>query len=357
MRTLIVGDHFIPPDQFREAIAAELGKDFGPVSDVMWSGDRGRQHHEQQIMEKEGPEALATPEPIVAAAEEAELIAVHFAPVPRAVFEAAGGLRAVVVARAGVENVNVEAATEHGVAVVNVQGRNAPAVAEHAVALMLDIARKTAWADAAIKAGDWRTDFPGPMIELGGHTVGLIGFGQVGRQVARRLSGFGVELLVYDPYVERNLIDAAGAKRVLDLATIFRECDYVSLHARLTDETRRFLGRELFDLMKPEAYFVNTARSGMVNYDDLLAVLQEGRIGGAALDVHDDEPLPQDSPWRSLPNVTLTPHIAGVTRETMENSVQLVAEAIREVADTGEARNTVNAAQLTPAGAGPRTGP
>jgi D-3-phosphoglycerate dehydrogenase len=120
----------------------------------------------------------------------------------------------------------------------------------------------------------------------------------------------------------------------------------IALHARLTDETRRFIGREHFDLMKPTAYFINNARSRMVRCDDLYEVLQEGRIAGAALDVHDDEPLGKDSPWLELENVTLTPHIAGTTTDTWENSVRLVAEAVKEFAETGGASNTVNAEAL-----------
>jgi D-3-phosphoglycerate dehydrogenase len=120
----------------------------------------------------------------------------------------------------------------------------------------------------------------------------------------------------------------------------------VSLHARLSDETRRFIGREHFEMMKPTAYFINNARSRMVRYDDLYEVLKEGRIAGAALDVHDDEPLGEGNPWVELENVTLTPHIAGTTTSTWENSVRMVAEAVKEIAETGRATNTVNAESL-----------
>src|SRR3712207_394622 len=122
---------------------------------------------------------------------------------------------------------------------------------------------------------------------------------------------------------------------------IFREGDFVTLHARLTDETRRFVGREQFDLMKPTAYFINNARSRMVRYDDLYEVLREGRIAGAALDVFDDEPLPEGSPWLELENVTFTPHIAGSTEDTWESTVRMVAEAVREFSETGRCLNTV----------------
>lgn len=347
METLVVGDLLVSSGSLREAIEKELGKDFGPLREVTWKGESiEEQHHLQQVMEREGPEAVPMPEEIVGAVGEANVLAVHFAPISKVVFEAGRDLRAVIVARAGYENVNVETASENSVAVVNMQGRNAPAVAEQAIALMLAESRNIARADAGIKLGGWHKAFPGPSYELGGRTVGLIGFGHVGRQLAKRISGFKVRLLVYDPYVSEKTISSHGGKKVGEMESIFRESDFVSLHARLTEETRWFIGREHFEMMKPTAYFINTARSRMVRYGELYEVLKEGRIAGAALDVHDDEPLPEDSPWRRLENVTLTPHIAGATLDTGENTVRLVAEAVREFVETGRCKNTVNAAAL-----------
>ena len=348
MEVLCVGDLFVPSEELRKAIEGEMGEGFGPVREVAWAGGESAedQHHVQQIMEKDGPEAAPTPEEIVEAVGDAEVMALHFAPIPEAVLDAGPDLKAVIVARAGFENVNVEAASERGIAVVNLQGRNAPAVAEQTVALMLAEARDIARSDAGIKAGRWPKEFPGPVYELGGRTVGVIGFGYVGRHLARRLSGFDVKLLVHDPYVDAPTIASYGGEKVAGLERIFREADFVTVHARLTDETRRFIGREQFDLMKPTAYFVNNARSRMVRYDDLLEVLKEGRIAGAALDVFDDEPLPEGSPWLGLENVTFTPHIAGSTLDTWESTVRMVAEAVREFGETGRCLNTVNATAL-----------
>ena len=347
MQVLCVGDLFLSSERFREAIEKEIGKDFGPIREVSWAGEKAEdQHHLQQIMEQDGPEAVPTPEEIVEAVGDAEVIAVHFAPIPEAVLAAGPNLKAVVVARAGFENVNVEVASERGIAVVQLVGRNAPAVAEQALALMLAETRDIARVDRGIRAGQWPKEFPQLPYDLYGCTVGLIGFGQVARQLAPRLSGFDVTLLVYDPYVDAETIESYGGQKVDDIEHIFRESDFVSLHARLTDETRHFIGREHFDLMKPSAYFINNARSRMVRYDDLYEVLKEGRIAGAALDVHDDEPLGEENPWVGLENVTLTPHIAGTTTSTWENSVRMVAEAVKEYAETGRATNTVNAESL-----------
>jgi D-3-phosphoglycerate dehydrogenase len=347
MEILCVGDLFLSSERFREAIEKEMGEGSVAIQEVSWAGEKAEeQHHLQQIMEQDGPEAVPTPEEIVEAAGDAEVIAVHFAPIPEAVLAADTNLKAVIVARAGFENVNVEVASERGIAVVNLVGRNAPAVAEQAIALMLAETRDIARVDRGIRAGEWPKNFPQTPYDLAGSTVGLVGFGQVARQLAPRISGFDVTLLVYDPYVDAETIESYGGQKVEDMDRIFRESDFVSLHARLSDETRRFIGREHFEMMKPTAYFINNARSRMVRYDDLYEVLKEGRIAGAALDVHDDEPLGEGNPWVKLENVTLTPHIAGTTTSTWENSVRMVAEAVKEIAETGRATNTVNAESL-----------
>ena len=346
MEILAVGDLFQSSASFREAMEKELG-DGHEIREVTWAGEKAEdQHHLQQVMEQDGPEAVPTPEEIVEAVGDAEAIAVHFAPVSKAVLEAGPNLKLVVVARAGFENINVEVANGLGIAVGNLRGRNAPAVAEQAIALMLAETRDVARADRWIRAGRWPKEYPQEAYDLYGCTVGVIGFGQVARQLAPRLSGFNVKLLVYDPYVDAETIESFGGEKVEDLETVFREGDFVNLHARLTEETRRFIGKEQFDLMKPTAYFINNARSRMVNYDDLYDALKEGRIAGAALDVHDEEPLGAENPWVDLDNVTLSPHIAGITTSTWENTVRMTAEAIGEFIETGRCANTVNAEEL-----------
>ncbi len=346
MEVLCVGDLFVSSESFKKALEKELGKGH-EIREVSWAGETAEdQHHEQQVMEVDGPEAVATPEEIVEAIGSAEAIAVHFAPISEAVLRAGENLKLVVVARAGFENINVEVASKLGIAVVHLQGRNAPAVAEQAILFMLATTRDLARADRGIRAGGWPKNSTETAHDLFGSTVGLIGFGQVARQLAPRISGFDVRLLVFDPYVDAETIESFGGEKVDDLETIFREGDFVSLHARLSDETRRFIGKEQFDLMKPTAYFINNARSRMVDYDDLYEAVKEGRIQGAALDVHDDEPLGEGNPWVDLPNVILTPHIAGTTSSTRENTVRMTAEAVGEFVEKGRCENTVNAERL-----------
>ncbi|HEX3815916.1 MAG TPA: NAD(P)-dependent oxidoreductase [Mycobacteriales bacterium] len=345
METLVIGDHFIAAQHYVEALRQVCGEDFGPVRTVDWAGTKAEQHHVQQQMEWNGVDAAPLPTEVIDSVGDAEVLTMHFAAVPAAALEAGKRLRAVVVARAGLENVDLAAATERGIAVSGVSGRNASAVAELALGMMLSESRGIARSDAMIKSGGWREPLSPPGTEVAHGTVGMVGFGQVGRQLAQRLAGFHVRLLVADPYVEESDLRDFGGQRV-DLADVFRESDYVVLQARLTPETERFINDTLFALMKPTAYFINVARSRLVDYDALYAVLSEGRIAGAGLDVYDAEPLAADSPWRALGNVTLTPHYGGDTQQTNRTSARLVAEAVAELAQTGRIAGAVNAEAL-----------
>ncbi|MGW7366132.1 2-hydroxyacid dehydrogenase [Streptomyces sp. NPDC054841] len=345
MRLLVIGDNFIPAEVYVRVLAASPVADAVSVRSVDWAGDKAAQHKAQQRMEWNGPDAVPAPTEIVQAVGDAEVLAAHFAPVPSAVLQAGRDLKAVVLARSGTENVDVDAASRLGIAVVRVSGRNASAVAELALGLMLNECRSIARADRSIKNGDWRKSFPRQGTEVGGSTVGFVGFGHVGHELAWRLHGFGCRLLVADPYADEEALHRHHAERT-DLDTVFRESDFVQVTARLTAETERFINARHFSLMKPSAYFVNTSRSRLVNTEDLYDALAAGRIAGAALDVYDQEPLPADSPWRTLDNVTLTPHYGGDTLTTNATSARLVAEAVAELHASGRCRGAVNAHAL-----------
>jgi len=346
VNTLVIGDHFIPADFYVSAITARLGEGFGPVRTVDWSPAKAEQHALQQVMETGGANAVPAPPEVLGAVPGAEIVCMHFAPAGREVLAAAADLRLVAVARTGLENVDIAAATARGVGVVPVYGRNASAVAELEIGLMLAEARNIARADGSIKSGGWRKDFGRVPVEIGASTVGMVGFGHVGSVLAGRLSGFGCRILVFDPYVDTAVLAGHGAERCESLERLFADADFVVIQARHTPETDRFIGKELFALMKPGAFFINTARSRLVDTDALYDVLASGRIAGAALDVYDAEPLPPGSPWRALGNVTLTTHFGGDTVTTNQTSAGLVAETIAEYAATGRVKAAVNAESL-----------
>jgi D-3-phosphoglycerate dehydrogenase len=342
--TLVVGDEFIPPDSYVDAFsdAAELVR----VRTVRWSGTKARQHELQQTMEQSGANAIPVPAELLGAVPGAQALCLHFAPVGEQLLAAATDLKLVAVARAGLENVDVAAATRHGVGVVPAYGRNAGAVAELQLALMLAEARNVARADASIKSGGWRKEFPGARVEVAGRTVGMVGFGHVGKAFTRRLSGFGCRLVAYDPYATDDVLAEHGVERADTLDQVLAEGDFVLVQARHTEETDRMIGAEQLRLMRPTAYFINVSRSRLVDEAALLDVLREGAIAGAGLDVYDTEPLPADSPWRTLDNTTLTTHFGGDTEDTNRTSATLVAQAVLELTRTGKVAHAVNAAEL-----------
>lgn len=227
-------------------------------------------------------------------------------------FEAAPNLHLVGVCRGNVgAHVDVSAATEHGVQVLHTPGRNAVAVAELTLGLMLALVRRIPQADRFVRVGAW--DSPLCAIhwggtELSGKRVGLIGLGAVGREVARRLRAFDAEVSVYDPYVSQT---CARDVHLVTLEQLLLCSDLVSIHCAVTPETRGLIGVEELALMKPTAFLLNTARAVIVDEAALVDVLAAGRIAGAALDVFNIEPLPPHHPFLNLDNILLTPHIGG----------------------------------------------
>jgi phosphoglycerate dehydrogenase-like enzyme len=233
-------------------------------------------------------------------------------------------LRLISIWGTGTDNVDLAACRARGVAVTNTPGVNAHAVAEHTVALMLAITRRIPVMDRDARAGQWPR---GLLVQLEGQTVGLIGLGAIGGRVAQLLAPFGVRLLAatYGPDARRSA--AAGARHV-PVETLLRESDIVSLHLRLSADTEGYLGRSRLALMKPTAFLVNTARGALVDKAALVDALREGRLAGAALDVFHEEPIPAGDPILGLPNVVLTPHNGGMTREVIDAGLLRAVENV-----------------------------
>ena len=330
VKILCIGDAMIPGSWFTEA-AAQLGNAERITAD--WETDWDRLQHRRLVVEQNGPEVEDVP-PAFRAHPDAEIVLGLFCPFSATGMDVFANLRLIGVARAGVENIDLRAATERGILVVNVMGRNAEAVSDFAIGLLLSEARNIARAHYALKNGIWRKEFSNsPHIpELKGKTVGIVGFGHIGRLVAQKLRGFDVRILVYDPFVQPDDVEAYGGQLV-NKETLFSEADFVTLHARLTPESRGLVGRSELARMKPTAYLINTARSGLVDTEALIEALREKRIAGAALDVFDVEPLPPDHPLLKLDNVTLTSHLAGTTREALTRSPYLLVEEVTRVID------------------------
>ncbi len=257
------------------------------------------------------------------------------------VIEAAPQLRVVGRAGVGVDNVDVDAATQHGVVVMNTPGGNTISTAELSFGMLLSLARKVPQAYASMAAGKWdRKQFQGT--ELAGKTLGVLGLGRIGSEVARRALAFGMKVLAYDPFLTDARARALGIGLVAELDAVYRDADFITVHMPVTDQTRGMLNAAAFAKMKPKVCLVNCARGEIIVEADLLAALDSGKIAAAALDVFATEPLPQDHPFRRHPAITLTPHLGASTHEAQEKCGIEVAEVITGYLLTGEVRNAVN---------------
>lgn len=261
-----------------------------------------------------------------------------------AVIAAAPRLRVVGRAGVGVDNIDVEAATSRGVVVMNTPGGNTISTAELTFSMLMALARKIPQAHASMRAGEWnRKAFSGT--ELYGKTLGVLGLGRIGTEVARRAIAFGMTVLAYDPYIT---LSRAGALQVqlAELDEIYARADFITVHMPMTPETRGMLNAAAFARMKEGVRVLNCARGGIIDETDLLAALQGGKVAGAALDVYQQEPLPAESPLRALPQVIMTPHLGASTEEAQENVGIEVAEGIRDFLVSGTVRNAVNMPSL-----------
>ena len=328
MRTLAIADLFLPSQVLRDALGALAPS---AIHIIEWpTRDKSDLHHRVRRIERDGPEIEAPPDAIWPHVEHAELIVTHMCPIAAAVIERAANLTMIGVCRAGTETIATAAAEARGIRVINVPGRNARAVAEFAVGLMISERRNIARAHHAIVNGRWRKDFPNTDqdTELSDKTIGLIGFGAIGQLVALHLQSFGVNLLVHDPFQPENIIQQHGGRHVT-LDELLQQSDVISLHARGDESQPPLIGARELSKMKPTSYLINTARAYLIDHDALVCALQQHQIAGAALDVFEHEPIPADSPFRQLDNVTLTPHLAGSTREAYHRCPYLLVDMIK----------------------------
>jgi D-3-phosphoglycerate dehydrogenase / 2-oxoglutarate reductase len=258
--------------------------------------------------------------------------------------ERAPNLRVIGRAGAGVDTIDVDAATRRGVVVVNAPGGNAVAAAEHSLALMFALARRVAAADASMKHGEWRRSaYVGT--ELTGKTLGLVGLGRVGSEVARRALGLDMRVLVFDPYVPDEHARHLGLEP-MDLEPLLQASDFVSLHVPLTETTRNLINASRLACMRPSAFLINCARGGLVDEAALLSALDEGRLAGAGVDVFPREPVAPDDPLPRHPRVIATPHLGASTVEAQAQVAVQVAEEVLAVLQGRPTQFAVNAPSL-----------
>jgi len=263
------------------------------------------------------------------------------------VFAAAPRLRVISKHGAGVDNIDVEAATARGIPVLNAAGANAVSVAEQAMALLFAVAKRIIPLDRGLREGRWeKPGFQGR--ELAGSVMGLVAFGAISRQTARFAKGLGISVRAHDPFSPTEAFAAEGVERVEDLDELFASCDIISLHCPLTPMTRNMVNAQRLSRMKPGAIIINTARGGLIDEPALAEALASGRISGAGLDTFAQEPPPAEHPFWTEPRLVLSPHIGGVTEAA---NIRVGVEAAQGIVDMLEGRpvpeaRIVNRAEL-----------
>lgn len=343
MKIVVVGDAGTSPDFFAETARQLNFKDMEIVK-LEWNVSMVDIQKKLLNIELNGPESEKPPEELIHEIVDAEILLVHVCPVSRYIIEAGKKLKMIGACRGGLENIDVNAATDRGITVFHVV-RNAEPVADFTLGLMLSETRNIARSHHNIKNGFWKKDFSNSKYTttLSEQKVGLIGLGHIGKLVAKRLNALDVEVSGWDPYLSEEDLAVIGTTiKMKSIEEIFKESDIISLHLRLSDQTENIINNDLITMMKPSAYLINTSRAGILDEKSLIEALKHKRIAGAALDVFWEEPLPANHPLLDLDNVTLTSHIAGDTVDAIPKSPKLLIKAINDYLITGRSDLIVN---------------
>jgi D-3-phosphoglycerate dehydrogenase / 2-oxoglutarate reductase len=299
---------------------------------------------EREALEPIGAEVVGadaeTEEEVLEAAEGADALLNQYAPVGSAVFDAVPDLRAVGRYGVGVDTVDLDAATDHGVWVLNVPSYCEDEVSTHALSLLLACERRVARFDRAIDGGEWDWKGGRPIFRQRGRTLGLAGFGKIPQRLAEKAAALGMDVVAYDPYVESDELAEHGVEKV-EFDALLERSDAISVHTPLTDETRNLFDREAFSAMDEESVIVNTARGAVIDTEALAAALEEGEIRSAGLDVLPEEP-PEESPLVGRDDVVLTPHVGWYSEESLVELRRTVAEDVARVLEDEEPENPVN---------------
>jgi len=332
LKVAVLGDNFMQSDAFRSALSKKMptGLDIN-VYDLPFPDEPVVQRSDDPAF-SEIKEFQGAADHIVQNAKGATALITHVAPLTKSILDQLPELKFVGVSRGGPVNVDRTELQSRGIRLVNTPGRNASAVAEFTLGVLLSETRNIAYAHEAMKNNVWRGDLYRADVqrkELSSMTVGLVGYSHIGKRVGQLLKAFSSRILVADPYVTLDQADRDYGVEQMELHELLPQCDAVSLHLLATQETVGLFGRENLKRMKPGSVLINTSRGSLIDEDELVAVLKSGQLSGAALDTYHTEPLPASSALLQLPNVLLTPHIAGASGTTVTIAADMIAEELR----------------------------
>lgn len=340
IKALVIGDDWVRAEHLVEATKEVLAgydyeiESFEQVLDKPMSREKKEDIGGDDVI----TEYNGCPQDLINRIEGVNLLVVHTAPVSKPVIEAGKDLLAIGCCRSDPVSLNVAAATEKRIYVFNTPGRSAEPVSDLTITLALTMARNIIRADKYVKSGKWNSDinreepiwdefmtFRGPTLK--GKKFGIVGLGKIGKLVAKKAAGLGMDVQIYDPFLAEETIKKYGTSRQLE--ELFTISDFVTIHVPPVLENVGLVSRELFNKMKPTAFFINVARGEIIDEKALIEVLKEKKIAGAALDVYLREPLENESELRNLDNVILTPHIAGQRNDVSEGSASILREQMR----------------------------
>ncbi|WP_444659001.1 C-terminal binding protein [Caproiciproducens sp. R2] len=282
-----------------------------------------------------------TEDEVIAVAKDCDALIVQFCPITRKVINSLEHCRLIVRYAIGVDNIDIDAATEKGIYVANVPDYSIDEVSTHAAMLILAMSRKLNQTVSLVRGGKWNYSLLKPMYRTGNACLGLDGFGAIPKMVAGKMKNFGMKIISYDPYVTKEQMEQCGVRKV-DFEELVETSDYLSVHCPLTEQTRASINAEVFRKMKKTAVLVNTARGSVVDEKALIEAIREKEIGGAAIDVLETEPIAMDNPLLHFDNVIVTPHIAWYTEESIHALQQKVGEEVARVLSGNAPKNLVN---------------
>lgn len=339
MKCVAIGDMFLDEEAFRKVLVES--NLFDEYKGFNWKKGLDRVETRALIrkIETEGSEAYSLPEEVKDEILDADVVFIHMCPIGKEIIKKAKKLKYIVSARGGVENIAVREAQEKGIRVIHCPIHNAHAVAELTVGLMICETRNVTRANYALKNGTWREKYPnsGNIREIRSCTIGLIGFGAIGQLVVDLLKPFECKILVNDPYIDSEIIQAKGCIPV-SKEELLKESDIVSLHGRIGPNDPPIIGKQELDLMKPTSYLINTARAVLVDMNAVENALLNHQIMGAALDVFPKEPLEKDDIICQIDNCTITNHRGGDTKDSYDRSPEILLEQLKEVLATGKTK-------------------
>jgi len=327
----IIGDNFMQAAVFKEALERELDDPMNyRLMDLPFPDEPIIQKCDDPQF-KGLSEFQGNVDAVIELAQEAHILITHVAPIAAKVFAELTQLELVAVSRGGPVNVDRNAAKDHNVKLVNTPGRNASAVAEFTVGALIAETRNISRGHHALMNGEWRGDLYRADVqrdELSTMTIGIVGYAGIGKQVIHLLRAFGSKVLVADPYSDLSKKDIEHGVQKVSLDELLTRSDAVSLHVPFTKETEQMIDKAALAKMKPGAVFMNTSRGALVDYDALYDGLKSKHLSGAVLETFPEEPVKADSKWLQLPNVTLTPHIAGASKTTVKVAAGMVAKEV-----------------------------